>query len=237
MKWPGIVAGFSMLAALAPSAEASDLACTSAGMIVLDASGSMSMGTLQGRPKIDVARSALTKALPHIDPNRRLGLMVFGPGAGADQCSNITLRVEPRAHTSTKIAQEIANVTTDGGTPLAAAVEAAAAAGGTRDEPLTIVVVSDGDDTCSRDPCETGQELKTASPDTVVHILSVGASAAPSLTCLAEQTGGKVIRSENETTLERAFDAVLNCPELAHGPGETRIASVATTQCMPEMER
>ncbi len=83
-----------------------------------------------------------------------------------------------------------------GGTPLALSVARAAASfeGGTRlDDPVTLLVISDGGDSCRGDPCMAAREAKRARPGLVINVvdLSAGASAANSdVKCLAELTGG-----------------------------------------------
>lgn len=97
------------------------------------------------------------------------------------------------------------------GTPLADALlqGGALADGITRQS--TILLVSDGGESCGGDPCFVARNLKHSKPHLKINVVDIGATGAAN--CAAELTGGKVyqVSSVNElnVSLERAAQDAL----------------------------
>lgn len=180
-------------------------------MLVFDASGSMAQSSDDGRSRIDIAREAATQILPSLSQHRRVGLLTFGPGQ-SDQCSNIAIRVPVQTRASARILSEIAVITTDGGTPLSSSIEAAATALDARDQPAVIVVVTDGDETCDRDPCEVARTLHHNFPLLTVHVIMFDALASGKVSCFASETNGRFVAAKELTELSNALRESLECP-------------------------
>ena len=62
-------------------------------------------------------------------------------------------------------------LTPAGKTPLTSAVEQAAAKLDYRHKPGLVVVVTDGEETCGRSPCDLGAQLHDAAYQLTVHII------------------------------------------------------------------
>jgi Ca-activated chloride channel family protein len=133
-------------------------------MIVFDASGSMAGNVSQGiatiKPRIDEARHALAAVLPRVTRLRRVGLITYGPGA-YNQC-NVQLKFEPTPNAAERIMREVDALTAAGRTPLTSAVEEAADVLDYRNKPGVIVLLTDGEETCGRSPCDLGKQLHAA---------------------------------------------------------------------------
>ena len=125
-------------------------------LVVLDLSGSM-----QEYGKLDEARSAIDHLLQEVGSRTEVGIMTFGGRAGANCAIGAP---QPFTSDHEAIRRTLAGLAADGGTPLAAAIrQAATFAAHERDAgPLDVVVVSDGQETCSGDPVAAARELGEA---------------------------------------------------------------------------
>lgn len=200
--------------------------CAADAMIVVDGSGSMAeMGFNDiDEPRIFEARRAVAEAIPDIAKIRRLGLVVYGPN-GPDECSGLDLRFPPTANAAGAIIQAIDTLEPGGSTPLTQAVRIAADTLEFRTKPATVVLVTDGKETCGGQPCALANELRNDGTDTTVHVIgfkvrstffswnSQDDDAAPESVsrCLADQTGGTYTSAETLDQLIAALRATLGC--------------------------
>jgi Ca-activated chloride channel family protein len=202
--------------------------CTDDAMIVFDASGSMSgnqtLGIPNSKPRIDEVRGALSQVLPSATKFRRVGLVTYGPGP-YNQC-NVQLDLKPTPNAAELIMNAINGLVPAGKTPLTAGVEEAANALDYRSKPGVIVVVTDGEETCGRNPCELGMQLHAAAKQLTVHVIGfryegyswTGGDSVGALKCLAESNGGLYIKANNEGELIEALEKTLDCPMISQAP-------------------
>ncbi len=182
-------------------------------IIVLDASGSM-WGQIDGRAKLEIAREALAEVLVGIDPATEMGLMAYGHREkGA--CSDIELVVPPAAGTAAAIASAAADMKFLGKTPLSEAVRQAAAELRSTEEKATVILITDGIETCNADPCALGTELEASGVDFTAHVVGFGLTAEEGKTvaCLAENTGGMYIEAKDATSLSGALKTTVAVAE------------------------
>lgn len=204
--------------------------CTEDAMLVFDASGSMAEMGYNGldHPRINEARTAIRRALPEITPIRRVGLIVYGPGA-SETCSHVDLRLPPTPDAADQIIAEIDALTPDGNTALTRAVEDAANALDYRNQRGTVVLVTDGKETCGGATCQLAAELASDGPGLTVHVIGFrvrgdhfnfeGFDSNPEFEeipavaqCLADRTGGLYVSTETMEELEQALRQTLGCP-------------------------
>ena len=202
--------------------EAKPAPCKDDAMIVFDASGSMAGNVNQGIatiiPRIDEVRSALSKVLPSATRFRRVGLITFGPGP-YNQC-NVQLNFAPLPHAEVPIMKAVDALTPAGKTPLTSAVQQAAEVLDYRNKPGVVVVVTDGEETCGRSPCELGEQLHASALQLTIHIIGyrlenyswTGEQSVVEAKCLAERNNGLYITAESEDDLVAAFEKTLDCP-------------------------
>ena len=180
-------------------------------MVVFDASNSM-WGQIEGRPKIDIAREALSDVLAGVDPGTRLGLMVYGAERRGD-CGDIALRVPvaPAADAAAQIADVAAGVTPRGKTPLTDAVRQAAEALRYTENRATVVLITDGVESCEADPCALGRALAADGIDFTAHVVGFGLtdSEGQEVACLAEATGGLYLPAADAGALTDALGRTL----------------------------
>ncbi|NKD55031.1 MULTISPECIES: VWA domain-containing protein [unclassified Haematospirillum] len=161
---------------------------------------SFALSKLQGgRSRLDAAKDAvadLTKTLPrHID----LGLLVFGRCEGTDNYKFF------KADERTRLLEQLRSITPRQGTPLARGLERAGTMLDGVRVPGTIVVVTDGEDSCGGDPCAVARDLKARKPNIRINVISVDGSGDGR--CMAETTGGKLILPKDGQSWDDLFRA------------------------------
>ena len=181
-------------------------------MIVLDASGSMNQTDAPG-PRIDAAKSAVTSLINSLPAQAQVGLQVYGTGTGstdADRaagCADIKTLAPVGPLTAASLTAQVNSVTASGYTPVGNALRAAADAL-PNEGPRSIVLVSDGEDTCAPPaPCDVARELKQQGVDLVVHTLGfkVDPTAREQLSCIAQATGGSYSDADDAAGLTQAL--------------------------------
>jgi Ca-activated chloride channel family protein len=171
-------------------------------------------------PRIFEARRAMADAIPAIAENRRLGLVIYGPN-GVDECTGLDVRFPPIADAAPRILNDVNSLEPTGSTPLTEAVKLAAQTLDYQTRPATILLVTDGKETCGGEPCELAADLATNGFDTTVHVIgfkvrgsffswerdtSNSYTEAESVSrCLADITGGTYFNAE---TLDQLIDAL-----------------------------
>lgn len=201
---------------LAPADAEETVKCTEDAMLVLDASGSMVRKDKVGQSLIEGARDAAKAVVPDAARFRNMGLLTLGPGTG-DQCANVEVRVPVQPAAATSIIDEVEKLPADGGTPLSRAVETAADALQYRSKPGVMVVISDGDESCGRDPCELARQLKANAMDLTIHVIGFGYGDGPikGASCLAEVTHGRRVMAKDASELTTALRQALVCPQVS----------------------
>ncbi|WP_168201273.1 vWA domain-containing protein [Qingshengfaniella alkalisoli] len=177
-------------------------------MIVFDGSNSM-WGQIDGTAKIEIARDVMENLLGEWTETRKVGLMAYGHRRRGD-CSDMETIVVPGEGTRTEILDRIGAITPTGKTPLTSAVEQAATELSYTDTPATVVLISDGLESCERDPCALAETLEKGGVGFTTHVVGFGLGDADTaaLSCLAEKTGGQYISASNAEELGRALSTV-----------------------------
>lgn len=181
-------------------------------MVVLDASGSM-WGQIEGRSKIEIARDVLSGVLGETTNAMTIGMIAYGHRKKG-QCSDIETVVPPGlAATSVPMMIERANaIKPKGKTPLSDAVRMAAEELRYTENEATVVLVTDGIETCNADPCALATELEQSGVAFTTHVVGFGLSMdeGRQVACLAENTGGKFIAADDADELKAALDETLS---------------------------
>ena len=178
-------------------------------MVVFDGSNSM-WGQIDGIAKIEIARDVMQNLLGEWSEDRKVGLMAYGHRRRGD-CSDIETLVTPSKSAREEILSRINSITPTGKTPLTDAIEQAAIALSYTDQPATVVLISDGLESCGRDPCALAAALEKAGVGFTAHVVGFGLgndADAASLSCIAENTGGKYISASNAAELGQALSDV-----------------------------
>ena len=203
----------TQLLALGLVFAALDSARADDAILVLDASGSM-WGQIDGKSKVEVARTVVGDLLGKIPADRRLGLVAYGHRREGD-CNDIE-EVVAVGTDREAIRRAVDALAFKGKTPLSTAVRFAAEKLKYTDTKATVILVSDGAETCNVDPCALGRELEAAGVDFTVHVIGFGLASdieSAGLKCLAEATGGLYFGARNAGELSAALGATVAAPQ------------------------
>ncbi|MFV2002550.1 MAG: VWA domain-containing protein [Paracoccaceae bacterium] len=219
--WPVL---FSIIPLWAAAQENTDM------MLVLDASGSM-WGQIDGVAKITIAQEVIETLLTRLPDNQVLGLSAYGHRRKGD-CGDIETLIAPARGTKAAIIEAVNAIKPKGKTPLSAAVLAAAEDLRYTENAATVLLISDGRETCKVDPCIMGRRLEELGVNFTANIIgfdiSEGADEAQ-LRCLAEETGGVYLTASNAAELSAALAVVAQptpTPEPVIVPAEIRFKAI-----------
>ncbi|MEV6389018.1 vWA domain-containing protein [Nocardia xishanensis] len=184
-------------------------------MLILDASGSMQRPD-QGATMMDSAKQAVRTFVESAPAEAKVGLTTYGTGTSNDEadkaagCRDVQILRQPNTIDKPALTSAVDGIQARGWTPMGTALRQAADALPSSG-PRSIVLVSDGDDTCAPpDPCDVAKELKQKGVDLVVHSIgfAVDDKARAQLTCMAQATGGSYTDAADGDALKRILPRV-----------------------------
>lgn len=177
-------------------------------MFILDASGSMA-GPSGGQTKMEAAKTVLAEVVPSLAPEVRIGLAAYGHRRAQD-CGDIEILMAPGSDDRTGLLVQVAAMEPKGMTPISDSILQVAGALAGREAETTLVLISDGKETCRGDPCEVVKELKKAGIRFVVHVVGfdVTEEEKAQLACMAEAGGGRYFSAGDGAALRAALEAV-----------------------------
>ncbi|MEQ8346604.1 MAG: VWA domain-containing protein [Sneathiellaceae bacterium] len=182
----GLVACGLAAMAPAPAAAATNL------LFVFDASNSM-WGQVNAVPKIQTARETLSGLIADLPADTRVGLLAYGHRS-KDDCADVEMLVPFGADTRAAVVTQLASLQPRGKTPIAFALQRSGPAfDGVADGAKSIVLISDGVETCDGDPCKSAAELAASGIGVKVHVVGfdIAAKDRAQLECIAEKGGGR----------------------------------------------
>jgi len=192
-----LVVFFVVVAALGPAPMTPAQTGETSVLLILDASGSMNRVDGSGTPLIDGAKAALREIVHRLPPDANVGLRVYGhrtsnedPIAG---CADTELVVPVGPIDRAELNAAIDSFEAGGFTPIGLSLEEAAgdlAGAGSG----TIILVSDGVDTCAPpDPCQVAELLAAEGFATQIHTVGFflnDQAATDQLRCIADAGHG-----------------------------------------------
>jgi hypothetical protein len=191
--------------------------------LILDASGSMAE-RVDGQPKLDAARSVLSKFLTTLPSTANVALRIYGHKGSSDpadkdpSCASSEL-VSPFQHPDANaFAQSMNSFRPSGWTPLAASLEAARHDFDAFDPSTStnfVYVVSDGVETCDGDPVEAAHDLHTSNVQPIVNIVGfdLDSEGAQQLQAAAQEGGGQFYQAHDSSELDHLFNYTFNWTE------------------------
>ena len=182
-------------------------------ILVLDGSGSM-WGQIDGINKIVIARDVVGELLQSFPEDQNLGLAAYGHRTRGD-CADIETLVAPGPDTLPAIRDAVQGISPKGKTPMTDAIIAAAKALRYTEEKASVILVSDGIETCHPDPCAAARVLEEAGIDFTAHVVGFDVTdpaALAQMRCLAEETGGTFTSASNAGELTTALATVVAEP-------------------------
>lgn len=180
-------------------------------VLVLDSSGSMKEPAGDGQTKIAAARTALKSVVTKLPADAEVGLRVYGatvfkrsqPGA----CTDTQLTVPIGTNNRPQLQAAIAKYKPYGETPIAYSLQQAAKDLGPSGQ-RTIVLVSDGEETCTPDPCVVAKSIAKQGIDLKIDVVGfrVAGKARSDLQCIAREGRGDYYDADSTIDLEAGLD-------------------------------
>ncbi len=179
--------------------------------VILDSSRSM-WGQIEGINKVVSARTVLGEIAKRYEGKIELGFVSYGHRQAAG-CTDIEVLLPPGPHKASKYSKTVSSIKPKGSTPIAASLEAAAKAADFTKRRTNLLLISDGLDNCSGDPCAVARQLKTQSDALSIHVVAFDRKeqkALSKLSCIAENTGGTFSPAIGEPQLLEAVAGVID---------------------------
>lgn len=185
-------------------------------IFILDASGSM-LGRVGKEEKMAAARRVLKDSITKLPDNAQVGLIAYGHRRKND-CADIEILSELKALDKGALSTTIDAIKPSGMTPitnsLQRAFEVVKAQQGA--SAVTVVLVSDGLETCNGDPCKLARDAKQAGLNFVLHVIGfdVGKISVAQLECVAQAGNGLYIGAQNADELATALSGAVTSTAL-----------------------
>ncbi|MGB8316252.1 MAG: VWA domain-containing protein, partial [Aestuariivirga sp.] len=136
-------------------------------ILVLDASGSM-RAKIDGKTKMEIAKEVVATVLSTWKPEDELGLVAYGHRQKGS-CDDIEVLRQPGVLDRDDYMSAVDGLNPKGKTPMTAAVKLAAEALQYTEKKATVILVSDGIETCDPNPCAVAEELEKFGVELTVH--------------------------------------------------------------------
>ncbi len=177
--------------------------------IVVDASKSM-WGQIDGRSKMEIAKTTLEEVSYWLPDDLDLALRTYGSTSASENndCADSSLLVPFGERNREYVRRAIAGLRPTGQTPIAYALEQAARDFDSLRSDRTLVLVSDGIESCGGDPVQAAYDLRQQG--IVVHLIGFGLGTgadedAASLRAIADASGGRYVTAGTAEELKAAL--------------------------------
>ncbi len=175
-------------------------------LFVMDGSGSM-WGKLDGTPKISTAKNVLSGLLSDLPAGTSAGLMVYGHRQKSS-CEDVQLVAPIGSVTAGNAGQLISSIQPKGKTPIAYSLHLTRQAFQHLgpDQAKHVVLISDGIETCSGDPCAVAGELARSGINVKVHVVGfdIAEKDRRQLQCIADAGNGRYFPADSTEGFKQA---------------------------------
>lgn len=180
-------------------------------VVILDVSGSM-WGEVGGVDKIEIARRALGELIAKLPEASQVGLVAYGHRSASD-CKDVETVVPIGTLDRASFAARVNALAPKGKTPITQAIEHTVAEVRKRSRPATIVLLSDGLETCGADPCAAVTAARKTT-SFLLHVIGfdIGKENVASLECVAQAGGGLYYDASDATELAKALEQTVEPP-------------------------
>jgi hypothetical protein len=208
----------------------------SAILFVFDKSGSMTWGldgndqTPPGQRRIDYAKAAMRAQLSRLADNIPAGLIFFPYYSSCD--TSVVIPIAPNQRSSIQQTIEQLDIPWSphssggsGGTPLAGAIDLAGNTVKSYGDPVRIVVLTDGEETCGGDPIAAARRWREQGVNLEMHIIgfAVEAETRNQLSSIAAAAGGHYYDARDSAQLETALGQALHKREWKSDPAMVKV--------------
>ena len=178
-------------------------------ILILDASGSM-WGRIDGKAKIEIAKEAMDLVVKDLPEDINIGLVAYGHRRKGD-CDDVEKLVPLGPLNRKTLLEKIHALSPKGKTPMVRSVRMTADAIKHLEDETTILLVSDGEETCDPEPCNFVAELKKLGIRFRLHVVGfdVGGKTEEQLKCMAKAGHGEYFPAKDAGKLKDALDTVI----------------------------
>ncbi len=205
-------------------------------MLIFDASWSM-WWKINWKTKIEIAREVIKNTLDNFKDSE-LGLMAYWHREKGN-CKDIEILLEPSKDNWDKISNFVDSIIPKWMTPMWDSVMMAAENLKYTEEKATIILVTDGKETCWVDLCALGKKLEESWADFTAHVIGFDISEKDSawLKCLASETGWKFMLAKDADSLSDALWKAVEASSCSvEKLGESVITAPETVSAWSEFE-
>ena len=211
-------------------------------LLLLDVSGSMNEKISSGGTKFEAAKRALKQVADSLPAGTQVGLRVYGSKIAEPKARN------PRACTDTELVMPIGpldrpkmyravdSFRAKGETPIAHSLEQSVEDLGSSGKRV-LVLISDGEETCAKDPCPTARKLAAAGVDLQFNVvgLAVNKKARSQLQCIAEAGDGAYYDASRAGDLSAALRKITQRALRPYALSGTRVKGTEEPAGAPEL--
>ena len=211
-------------------------------LLMLDASGSMNGKDGSGSTKIAAAKQALGRVIDAMPDDAQVGLRVYGATVKGGKptpaaCRDTQLVVPIGSGNAGRLRDAVASFKAKGETPIAYSLKQAAhdlGASGKR----SIILVSDGEESCVADPCPTAKALAASGVDLQIDTVGLGANAKTrrQLQCIADAGHGTYYDAANASELTRSLNTLSQRALRPFGLSGTPVHATPDAASAPKLE-
>jgi Mg-chelatase subunit ChlD len=180
-------------------------------VFVVDASGSMRESIPGGSSRMQAAKDAVAQVVGGLAPPVELGLIDFA------DCERVNNQGRYYYDDRPRMLGQVQGLSPQRGTPLGASIKRAGDMMTTRGgREATIVVVTDGDDTCPGrgDPCEIARQVRQEKPNVTINVIDVsGGAGTATARCIASAGGGKVLTPNSAMDMKTKMQQATRLPD------------------------
>ncbi len=232
-----LVVLFVVAAALVPVPSGAAQSDSPGLLLIMDASGSMNRDAGDGNTLLDEAKDALREIVNRLPSEANVGLRVYGHRTSNDDqavgCVDTELVVPVGPVDRAAMTEAIDAFDASGFTPIGLSLQEAVADLG--DSGGTIILVSDGVDTCAPpDPCEVAQQLAEDGYITQIHTVGLflqDQAAVDQLQCIADVGNGTFSGVDSTEHLFERLSGVVT--DVVENPGFSLVVGSLTRELAP----
>ncbi|GAA0877110.1 hypothetical protein GCM10009119_00780 [Algoriphagus jejuensis] len=141
-------------------------------LLIYDASGSM-WAAMEGKTRVEIAREVLSSTVSNLPESQQIGLIAYGHRQKGD-CKDVEYLVDLSNSDKTEVITTIQKIMPLGMTPLAYSASLAVEDLKKSGKKATIILVTDGIESCDGDLCKVISDAKATGIDFKLHIIGFG---------------------------------------------------------------
>lgn len=181
-------------------------------MFIMDASNSM-WGRIDGKPKIEIAKKIVSEMAATLPEGTKAGLIAYGHRFDhkLNDCSDMELVGGYGTYSPARFTELLNYVVPKGQTPIASTLtESVGWVSMDGAQSPTVVLITDGVESCGGDPCGAAKKLAEAGVNTRIHVVGYDLKQGQreQVQCIAENGNGKYFDARNADGLKDALNQV-----------------------------